>query len=96
MGMELICWVSQFDFWVLLMPRFVLLPPRIVGHLHCKTHLRKCRLQHSLALQMNQVPLGVDTLLCMSSFDILSVADFIFIYRRVLDPLIARLRKPSP
>ncbi|KAL3537159.1 hypothetical protein ACH5RR_000525 [Cinchona calisaya] len=29
----------------------------------------------------------------MSSFDILSVAAFIFIYRRVLDPLIARLRK---
>ncbi|CAL5382526.1 unnamed protein product [Camellia sinensis] len=32
----------------------------------------------------------------MSSFDILSVTAFIFIYRRVLDPLIARLRKPSP
>ncbi|KAL7204010.1 hypothetical protein ACSBR2_017136 [Camellia fascicularis] len=30
----------------------------------------------------------------MSSFDILSIAAFIFIYRRVLDPLIARLRKP--
>ncbi|XP_071931514.1 protein NRT1/ PTR FAMILY 7.3 isoform X1 [Coffea arabica] len=29
----------------------------------------------------------------MSSFDILSVAAFIFIYRRVLDPLAARLRK---
>ncbi|XP_038684953.1 protein NRT1/ PTR FAMILY 7.2-like [Tripterygium wilfordii] len=29
----------------------------------------------------------------MSSFDILSVAAFIFIYRRVLDPLVARLRK---
>ncbi|KAA8538648.1 hypothetical protein F0562_028158 [Nyssa sinensis] len=32
----------------------------------------------------------------MSSFDILSVALFIFIYRRVLDPLVARLRKNSP
>ncbi|XP_057513127.1 protein NRT1/ PTR FAMILY 7.3-like [Actinidia eriantha] len=32
----------------------------------------------------------------MSSFDILSVAAFIFIYRRVLDPLVARLRKSSP
>ncbi|KAL7233863.1 hypothetical protein ACSBR1_017466 [Camellia fascicularis] len=32
----------------------------------------------------------------MSSFDILSIAAFIFIYRRVLDPLIARLRKPIP
>ncbi|CAA2985345.1 protein NRT1/ PTR FAMILY 7.3-like isoform X2 [Olea europaea var. sylvestris] len=31
----------------------------------------------------------------MSSFDILSVAAFIFIYRRVLDPLVARLRKFS-
>ncbi|KAL6125669.1 hypothetical protein ACLB2K_073724 [Fragaria x ananassa] len=29
----------------------------------------------------------------MSSFDILSVALFIFIYRRVLDPLVAKLRK---
>ncbi|KAJ0111014.1 hypothetical protein Patl1_00016 [Pistacia atlantica] len=29
----------------------------------------------------------------MSSFDILSVAAFIFIYRRVVDPLVARLRK---
>lgn len=29
----------------------------------------------------------------MSSFDIISVAVFIFIYRRVLDPLFARLRK---
>ncbi|KAF8379115.1 hypothetical protein HHK36_028544 [Tetracentron sinense] len=29
----------------------------------------------------------------MSSFDILSVAAFIFIYRRVLDPLVRRLRK---
>ncbi|XP_048442318.1 protein NRT1/ PTR FAMILY 7.3-like [Pyrus x bretschneideri] len=29
----------------------------------------------------------------MSSFDILSVAAFIFIYRRVLDPLVARLMK---
>ncbi|XP_020538542.1 protein NRT1/ PTR FAMILY 7.3 isoform X2 [Jatropha curcas] len=29
----------------------------------------------------------------MSSFDIISVAMFIFIYRRVLDPLVARLRK---
>lgn len=29
----------------------------------------------------------------MSSFDILSVAAFIFIYRRVLDPLVARFRK---
>ncbi|PRQ56815.1 putative proton-dependent oligopeptide transporter family, major facilitator superfamily [Rosa chinensis] len=29
----------------------------------------------------------------MSSFDILSVATFIFIYRRVLDPLVARVRK---
>ncbi|XP_059633766.1 protein NRT1/ PTR FAMILY 7.3-like [Cornus florida] len=29
----------------------------------------------------------------MSSFDILSVAAFIFIYRRILDPLVARLRK---
>lgn len=29
----------------------------------------------------------------MSSFDILSVAAFIFIYRRVLDPLVARIRK---
>lgn len=32
----------------------------------------------------------------MSSFDILSVASFIFIYRRVLEPLVARLRKSSP
>ncbi|CAN4126040.1 unnamed protein product [Withania somnifera] len=32
----------------------------------------------------------------MSSFDILSVAAFIFIYRRVLDPLIASLKKSSP
>lgn len=32
----------------------------------------------------------------MSSFDILSVAAFIFIYRRVLDPLVARFRKSSP
>ncbi|KAL3516728.1 hypothetical protein ACH5RR_023630 [Cinchona calisaya] len=31
----------------------------------------------------------------MSSFDILSVAAFIFIYRRVLDPLVAGLRKKS-
>lgn len=31
----------------------------------------------------------------MSSFDILSVAAFIFIYRRVLDPLVARLKKNS-
>ncbi|KAL2478067.1 Protein NRT1/PTR FAMILY 7.3 [Forsythia ovata] len=31
----------------------------------------------------------------MSSFDILSVAAFIFIYRRVLDPLVARFRKSS-
>ncbi|KAF5729683.1 proton-dependent oligopeptide transport family protein [Tripterygium wilfordii] len=31
----------------------------------------------------------------MSSFDILSVALFIFIYRRVLDPLICRLKKKS-
>ncbi|XP_023772733.1 protein NRT1/ PTR FAMILY 7.3 [Lactuca sativa] len=31
----------------------------------------------------------------MSSFDILSVAAFIFIYRRVLDPLVARLKKSS-
>ncbi|CAI9103392.1 OLC1v1001859C2 [Oldenlandia corymbosa var. corymbosa] len=31
----------------------------------------------------------------MSSFDILSVAAFIFIYRRVLDPLVARLRRKS-
>ncbi|KAG9159209.1 hypothetical protein Leryth_024468 [Lithospermum erythrorhizon] len=29
----------------------------------------------------------------MSSFDILSVASFIFFYRRVLDPLVARFRK---
>ena len=29
----------------------------------------------------------------MSSFDILSVAMFIFIYRRVLDPLVAKIRK---
>ncbi|KAK2650920.1 hypothetical protein Ddye_018409 [Dipteronia dyeriana] len=29
----------------------------------------------------------------MSSFDILSVAAFIFIYRRILDPLVARLKK---
>ncbi|WCJ23091.1 Major facilitator superfamily protein [Euphorbia peplus] len=29
----------------------------------------------------------------MSSFDILSVAVFIFVYRRVLDPLVARIRK---
>ncbi|KAJ4727347.1 Protein NRT1/ PTR FAMILY 7.3 like [Melia azedarach] len=29
----------------------------------------------------------------MSSFDILSVAAFIFIYRRVLDPLVARVKK---
>ncbi|KAK4344851.1 hypothetical protein RND71_035027 [Anisodus tanguticus] len=32
----------------------------------------------------------------MSSFDILSVAAFIFIYRRILDPLVARLKKSSP
>lgn len=32
----------------------------------------------------------------MSSFDILSVAAFIFIYRRVLDPLVARLKKSAP
>ncbi|KAK2976751.1 hypothetical protein RJ640_024158 [Escallonia rubra] len=32
----------------------------------------------------------------MSSFDILSVAAFIFIYRRVLDPLVARFKKSSP
>lgn len=33
----------------------------------------------------------------MSSFDILSVAAFIFIYRRVLDPLVARVKKsPDP
>ncbi|XP_049412022.1 protein NRT1/ PTR FAMILY 7.3-like [Solanum stenotomum] len=32
----------------------------------------------------------------MSSFDILSVAAFIFIYRRVLDPLVASLKKSSP
>ncbi|XP_059651710.1 protein NRT1/ PTR FAMILY 7.3-like [Cornus florida] len=32
----------------------------------------------------------------MSSFDILSVAAFIFIYRRILDPFAARLRKGSP
>ncbi|KAM3287519.1 protein NRT1/ PTR FAMILY 7.3 isoform X1 [Capsicum chacoense] len=32
----------------------------------------------------------------MSSFDILSVASFIFIYRRVLDPLVTRLKKSSP
>lgn len=31
----------------------------------------------------------------MSSFDILSVATFIFIYRRVLDPLVARFKKSS-
>ncbi|KAK9274030.1 hypothetical protein L1049_018844 [Liquidambar formosana] len=31
----------------------------------------------------------------MSSFDILSVAAFIFIYRRILDPLVARLRKEN-
>lgn len=31
----------------------------------------------------------------MSSFDILSVAAFIFIYRRVLDPLVARLKKST-
>ncbi|XAR63318.1 hypothetical protein NMG60_11023215 [Bertholletia excelsa] len=31
----------------------------------------------------------------MSSFDILSVAFFIFLYRRVLGPLVARLRKPT-
>ncbi|KAL8119407.1 protein NRT1/ PTR FAMILY 7.3-like [Apium graveolens] len=31
----------------------------------------------------------------MSSFDILSVATFIFIYRRVLDPLVARFNKSS-
>lgn len=29
----------------------------------------------------------------MSSFDILSVAAFIFIYRRVLDPIVAKLKK---
>nr|XP_010327292.1 protein NRT1/ PTR FAMILY 7.3-like [Solanum lycopersicum] len=32
----------------------------------------------------------------MSSFDILGVASFIFIYRRLLDPLVARLKKSSP
>ncbi|KAJ8565735.1 hypothetical protein K7X08_008311 [Anisodus acutangulus] len=32
----------------------------------------------------------------MSSFDILSVAAFIFIYRQVLDPLVASLKKSSP
>ncbi|KAA8515779.1 hypothetical protein F0562_018610 [Nyssa sinensis] len=32
----------------------------------------------------------------MSSFDILSVAAFIFIYRRLLDPFVARLKKNSP
>ncbi|KAH1115748.1 hypothetical protein J1N35_009126 [Gossypium stocksii] len=31
----------------------------------------------------------------MSSFDILSVALFIFLYRRILDPLVSRLRKKS-
>lgn len=31
----------------------------------------------------------------MSSFDILSVAAFIFIYRRVLDPIVARFKKNS-
>lgn len=31
----------------------------------------------------------------MSSFDILSVATFIFMYRRVLDPLVARFKKSS-
>ncbi|XP_050234195.1 protein NRT1/ PTR FAMILY 7.3 [Mercurialis annua] len=31
----------------------------------------------------------------MSSFDIISVAIFIFLYRRVLDPLVARLRRNS-
>ncbi|KAM7512234.1 hypothetical protein LguiB_011109 [Lonicera macranthoides] len=31
----------------------------------------------------------------MSSFDILSVAAFIFIYRRVLDPIVAKLKKNS-
>lgn len=31
----------------------------------------------------------------MSSFDILSVAIFIFLYRRVLDPLVSRLKKKS-
>ncbi|XP_074272793.1 protein NRT1/ PTR FAMILY 7.3-like [Silene latifolia] len=32
----------------------------------------------------------------MSSFDILSVAAFIFIYRRVVHPLVARVRKKEP
>ncbi|KAI4372408.1 hypothetical protein MLD38_010646 [Melastoma candidum] len=32
----------------------------------------------------------------MSSFDILSVAVFIFLYRRVINPLIGRIRKTSP
>ncbi|KAJ4836420.1 hypothetical protein Tsubulata_031102 [Turnera subulata] len=32
----------------------------------------------------------------MSSFDILSVAAFIFIYRRILDPIFARLKKDPP
>ncbi|KAL1535843.1 protein NRT1/ PTR FAMILY 7.3-like [Salvia divinorum] len=32
----------------------------------------------------------------MSSFDILSVASFIFIYRRAIDPAVARLRKSGP
>ncbi|KAI3469042.1 hypothetical protein Pfo_025705 [Paulownia fortunei] len=32
----------------------------------------------------------------MSSFDILSVAVFIFLYRRVLDPLVRRIRKNNP
>ncbi|KAL9231203.1 hypothetical protein vseg_006459 [Gypsophila vaccaria] len=31
----------------------------------------------------------------MSSFDILSVAAFVFIYRRVLDPIVSRMRKTS-
>lgn len=32
----------------------------------------------------------------MSSFDILSVAAFIFLYRRVLDPFVSRFRKSGP
>ncbi|KAI3448100.1 hypothetical protein Pfo_004765 [Paulownia fortunei] len=32
----------------------------------------------------------------MSSFDILSVAVFIFLYRRVLDPLVRKIRKNNP
>lgn len=30
---------------------------------------------------------------CMSGFDILNVAASIFLYRRVLDPLVSRIRK---